>query len=336
MIKSGIYRIVNETTGRVYVGSAANLLVRKRDHFKSLRGNYHRNTFLQRAWNKYGEFAFRFETIELVEDVGRLIEREQFHLSQLSFEKDDPLRCYNICQVAGSLLGTRRSAECRARMSALKKGKSLTAEHRAKMSAAHKGKVRTAEHEEKLAATRRGRKKSDEFRRKVSDGLRGKKPSPEVIAKRAASLRGRKMPEGHGDKLREVHRSLTVEQVADIVARRKAGESYVAIAKDYDTTKDTIRNWCLKEGVGIVNVYTTPEQREEMYRRREAGEPLAKIAADLGVNEITVYNWHRKLKKAAPAVAAPVRPIPAPDKEVRAMKPEQYGPPPAPLQYSFL
>lgn len=147
------------------------------------------------------------------------------------------------------------------------------------------------------------------------------------------------MPASHGEKLREVHRSLTVEQVADIVARRRAGESYVDIAKDYNTTKDTIRNWCLKEGVEKVNIYTTDEKREEMYRRREAGESLAQIAADLGVGEATVYNWHRKiaakLEKDVPLAPAPVITISVPKKEVRSMKPEQYGPPPAPLQMSL-
>ena len=74
MKKSGIYRIVNKINGRVYVGSAVNLISRKMDHWKTLRAHRHRNRFLQRAWDKYGEENFDFVVIEYVADEGRLIE----------------------------------------------------------------------------------------------------------------------------------------------------------------------------------------------------------------------------------------------------------------------
>lgn len=296
MRKSGIYRIVNAVNGRVYVGSAINLKSRKEDHWKTLRANRHSNMFLQRAWNKYGESQFSFVVIENVDDKSLLLEREQFYLDQLSFEKGDPNRCYNICRVAGSLLGTKRTAEHRAKISAATKGRVISPEHRAKQSAAMKGRVRTPEHQAKLADARRGKKMSAEFCRRNGDLKRGTKHSLETKAKMSEALKGRTPSEAHKLALRESNRSFTQEQVDDMVRRRKAGETYPDIAKVYGTTKDTVRNWCLKEGLNKVNVYTSDDQRMEIFRRRESGESLASIAKDLGVSEATVVRKHRDMK----------------------------------------
>ena len=59
--KSGIYFIVCKATGRFYVGSAADLHMRRRSHWTSLRGGKHGNKYLQRAWRRYGEANFEFQ-----------------------------------------------------------------------------------------------------------------------------------------------------------------------------------------------------------------------------------------------------------------------------------
>jgi len=53
----GIYKITCTANKRIYIGSAVNLLKRKRDHFNTLRRNNHCNLHMQRAWNKYGPDA---------------------------------------------------------------------------------------------------------------------------------------------------------------------------------------------------------------------------------------------------------------------------------------
>jgi group I intron endonuclease len=294
MKKSGVYRIENNATGRVYVGSAIDLSGRKRDHWKALRGGYHRNSFLQRAWDKYGEASFSFDVIEYVDEKERLIEREQFFLDQLSFDRSDPNRCYNICPTAGSKLGTNHSKESRARMSAAAIGRILPLEQREKMSKSHKGKIRTAEHRAKLSASRTGFRHTDEAKAKISAAKTGVKQSAEEIEKRAAKLRGVPKSEAHKQSLREVHRSLTAEQVAEIVARRKAGETYVEIAKDYNTTKDTVRNWCLREG-GRNRDRVMPEAlRQEIFQRRHAGESLRDICKACKVSKQTVVKVYQE------------------------------------------
>jgi len=72
---SGIYRIVNKTTGKVYVGSSCHLEERMIRHQIHLNNGKHVNCYLQRAWNKYGKSDFLIEVIEKTSD---LISREQY------------------------------------------------------------------------------------------------------------------------------------------------------------------------------------------------------------------------------------------------------------------
>lgn len=57
---SGIYAILNLITGVYYIGSAIDLYKRWHMHKSSLNGNYHDNSYLQAAWNKYSLNNFMF------------------------------------------------------------------------------------------------------------------------------------------------------------------------------------------------------------------------------------------------------------------------------------
>lgn len=59
----GIYTVTNTVSGTVYVGQAMNIRKRWEAHRSTLDNGKHRNGYLQRAWNKYGAAAFRFEVI---------------------------------------------------------------------------------------------------------------------------------------------------------------------------------------------------------------------------------------------------------------------------------
>jgi len=63
-----IYSILNKKDGKIYVGQSINPKKRLAQHKSNLRGNYHRNTHLQRAWNKYGESSFEFGILENCSD----------------------------------------------------------------------------------------------------------------------------------------------------------------------------------------------------------------------------------------------------------------------------
>ncbi len=97
-----IYQIVNNVNGKRYIGSANDFHRRKNRHLQKLRKNEHANYHLQKSWNKYGESNFVFVILEYVECSEDLIIREQWWLDTVNPE-------YNICRVAGSSLGVKRS-----------------------------------------------------------------------------------------------------------------------------------------------------------------------------------------------------------------------------------
>ncbi|EOP36183.1 GIY-YIG nuclease family protein [Bacillus cereus] len=66
MNKQGvIYKIENSVNGKVYIGQTIKDVHRRlKTHISSLRGGYHINKYLQKAFNKYGEENFKSEIIE--------------------------------------------------------------------------------------------------------------------------------------------------------------------------------------------------------------------------------------------------------------------------------
>ena len=61
---SGIYKIINTKTDKVYIGQSSAYLNRWHTHKSRLRNNKHDNPSLQEDYNTYGEEAFVFEVIE--------------------------------------------------------------------------------------------------------------------------------------------------------------------------------------------------------------------------------------------------------------------------------
>jgi group I intron endonuclease len=88
---SGIYVIANTKTGWVYIGQAQNIRQRWYEHTSSLNKNCHGNIYLQRAWNKCGKAAFKFQILEHCA-IDQLTQREQHHISIYAAKGI----CYNI------------------------------------------------------------------------------------------------------------------------------------------------------------------------------------------------------------------------------------------------
>lgn len=202
--KPGIYRI-DGPNGKVYVGSAKSLSRRWIEHKRDLRRGDHGNAKLQNAWNAYGEEAFTFTPIELVHDLGQLIDREQFWIDLL----DVVTTGYNVLAVANSRLGLKASEatkrkqsiahtgrkhgpmsdEQKAYYSQLYKGRKLSDETRKRMSEARKGRVVSDETRAKIAASNMGKQHSAEALTKMSAAKIGRKQSPEHVANRMAGMK---------------------------------------------------------------------------------------------------------------------------------------------------
>lgn len=112
---AGVYQISHVGTGKLYIGSSANMQKRRGEHFSRLRKNRHANQRLQRAFNKYGEEAFEWTVLLLVPSVALLVPTEQSFI-----DLHNPF--YNICRIAGTSLGRRHTDIARHKISTARKG----------------------------------------------------------------------------------------------------------------------------------------------------------------------------------------------------------------------
>ncbi len=76
---SGIYCIENLVNGKKYIGLSINIEDRWYVHKTTLRGNYHDNSYLQNAWNKYGENNFEFWIIEKCGKNETILKKKEMH-----------------------------------------------------------------------------------------------------------------------------------------------------------------------------------------------------------------------------------------------------------------
>lgn len=162
---SGIYCIINIHNGRTYIGSAINIYLRWHSHVTELKSNGHGNVYLQAAFNKDGLIGLVFSVVERVQDLSKLIEREQFYMER--FKSIVP-NGYNILPIAGSRLGTKHSEKTRAKMSLARQKRVTKDETRIKLSIAHSNRIMTAEHKSNLSKASKGVPKSEAHKKAMS------------------------------------------------------------------------------------------------------------------------------------------------------------------------
>lgn len=190
MTCSGIYQIsIGE---RYYIGSAANLERRKREHLSQLHRGVHFNVRVQRAWDKYGVFEWRI--LEECDSVS-LLEREQLYLDEYYDGKD----CLNFNPTAKSPLGYKLSPEQRKRKSEASLGtgnpffgKRHTPESKEKIRQARLargGRLHSEESKERIRQSHLGKRFSDAHRQALSEAHLN--PSIEIRKKLSAAAKGR-------------------------------------------------------------------------------------------------------------------------------------------------
>lgn len=125
-MESGIYCITNTVNGKRYIGQALNIKVRWRTHKTCLRGGYHGNSHLQRAWKIYDEENFTFSILEKCEPIEEtLTQLENYWINE--FDTLNPIYGYNKREagntgkmsdesknkISKSTLGKKRSEEAK-------------------------------------------------------------------------------------------------------------------------------------------------------------------------------------------------------------------------------
>lgn len=78
-MKTGIYKIINISNNKYYIGSSKDIETRLSSHFRSLKKGRHVNNHLQSSFNKYGENNFITEIVEEC-NIKDLLLREQYYL----------------------------------------------------------------------------------------------------------------------------------------------------------------------------------------------------------------------------------------------------------------
>lgn len=133
--KSGIYQITNSINGKIYIGSAVNILKRWYRHKTHANGNYHHSITFQRAWNLYGSSAFTIKVLEYC-NKEKLAEREQFWLDNL--QPFNSSIGYNICDNSTTKIGMKRSEQAKENMRQAQLGNEHSQETKELMSIAHR------------------------------------------------------------------------------------------------------------------------------------------------------------------------------------------------------
>ena len=168
---SGIYKIINKINGKYYVGSAKTICNRWREHKRTLKIGTHHCAYLQRSWNKNGEYNFEFIVVEKCSPDIRFIV-EQKYLDIAKTEKD---KCYNSQFLVN---GGDKTEETKKRMSEARKGVRLSEETKRKLSEMNKGKLfgtrhpLTDETKEKLRKCNLGKHHTEKARLKISNAAK--------------------------------------------------------------------------------------------------------------------------------------------------------------------
>ena len=198
---SGIYSIRNKANGKLYVGSTVDFASRWANHRCQLRKGDHDNSYLQRAWVKYGEDAFEFAVLmecpegDLAVAEARFIQESRAGTREHGYNLDTIIQGRRVV-----------SPETRAKISAACKGRKLSDETRAKISAAKMGKKHSPEARAAMSLAQTGRKHSEETLQKFRTRIQ----TDETKAKIAAAHTGLPKSPGHRENLRLAHLGKTL------------------------------------------------------------------------------------------------------------------------------
>lgn len=233
---SGVYMITCLAGGERYIGSSYDIYKRLSEHIGHLVRNDHGNHYLQSAWNRYGEFAFKIEILEEC-PRGRRNKRERELILELAPEWN--LKLPNVEKDTWTV-----SEETRARISSAGKGRVFSEEHRRRKSEAQFGRKLSEETKAKIAAAHTGKKLSEEHKRKVGEASKGRTLSVEARAKISAANKGREFTPEHLANLSAAHKGyVTSEETKQKLSKRFKGRarSPEAVAKGKATWSENRR-----------------------------------------------------------------------------------------------
>lgn len=161
--KTGIYKIINTITGKVYVGSSKDMDKRWIQHKNHLSKDKHHSKKLQNSVNKHGLDNFIFEVVEeCSKDI--LIEREQYWIDLLGSYKTG-YNCNTKAGITLGMLGKKHSEDTKSKMR--KKRGPMSDNTKKKLSKLLSGRKHSKEVRDKMRKTRINFKHSEETKEKM-------------------------------------------------------------------------------------------------------------------------------------------------------------------------
>jgi len=150
----GIYKIINNSNNKFYIGSSVNIQQRWSAHKSLLKRGLHANKHLQSSWDKYGEDGFSFVVVEELEEDSildreqELIEQSRSFVNEVGYNK-------NLSTTA-PMKGRKHSKEAIEKIRKASTGMKHSQETKDKIGKAHKGKVVSKETRERLSKAKKG------------------------------------------------------------------------------------------------------------------------------------------------------------------------------------
>lgn len=167
----GIYSITCLPNGRVYIGSSNDMDSRIKSHKRALKNGDHKNIHLQRAYDKHGKSAFKYDVVECahhtismskVDEEIELVRLENVHISR--YERDS---LFNI-EIPATVQGFIITPEVEE-----KRRRNLATSFATPESKAKRSKSATEAHARpEVKALRASITSSAEFKKKASEGHR--------------------------------------------------------------------------------------------------------------------------------------------------------------------
>lgn len=150
---TGIYEIINNIDGKVYIGQTINYKQRRKHHLADLRNGKHCNEHLQRAFNKYGEANFSMHLIERCEE--NELDKEEIRIIK-DKKATNPKYGYNLMH--GGQTYRRFTDQVKEKMSNTRKGMRFSELHRQRIGDSNRGKKMSRESVEKGKRTKFNKK----------------------------------------------------------------------------------------------------------------------------------------------------------------------------------
>jgi group I intron endonuclease len=157
----GIYCFENKINQKVYIGKSINLRKRIKDHLNQLRADKDKCSYLQNAWNKYGESNFNIFVVAVCHEKD-LLDSEIYYIKEYSSKRPNG---YNLTDGGDGSTGYRHMQETIEKLKSIFKGRKpprlgaiLSDETKMKISNSHLGMTYSKESKLKMAKSRSGDK----------------------------------------------------------------------------------------------------------------------------------------------------------------------------------